>query len=205
MNFFSLFGDVEIINHTETEIRDIDLLVVPGGPDVDPSRYLKDEDLLNLETGKPCPVRERFDRVLLPKYIMNKTPVFGICRGHQSIATLFGGTLIQDMYHPSNPEGNRGKLMHKLRVVGKTIPSNTNIQVFSVNSIHHQVVSDDPIDYATVILREVSDKGNKLGYIEGLSYFPHYPIYTVQYHPEEIGDDFSVNLIKDLLNYEKTV
>lgn len=81
MNYFSQIGDVTIINHTETEIRkDLDLLVVPGGPDVEVSRYLKDDDIINLKVGKPCIFRERFDRVLLPKYIENKTPILGIDR-----------------------------------------------------------------------------------------------------------------------------
>ncbi len=79
LNFFSMFGHITMITHNEIKIRkDLDLLVLPGGPDVDPSRYLDSLDEISLYIGKSCPFRERFDRVLLPEYIKHGTPIFGI-------------------------------------------------------------------------------------------------------------------------------
>ena len=77
-NFFSKFGNVQIIGHRETKVRELDLSVIPGGPDVDTSRYLEQDEEIDLMTGRPCLIRERFDRVLLPKYVENNTPIFGI-------------------------------------------------------------------------------------------------------------------------------
>jgi gamma-glutamyl-gamma-aminobutyrate hydrolase PuuD len=79
LRFFSQFGVVEIIMPNETDIReDLDLLVLPGGPDVDPMRYLTENDALSFDMGKQCPFRERFDQILLPKYIDQRVPLFGI-------------------------------------------------------------------------------------------------------------------------------
>lgn len=191
MEFFSQFGNVEIISSTETEIRDIDLLVLPGGPDVDPSRYLGNNPL-SYYMGKQCPFRERFDNVLLPKYINNRTPIFGICRGHQSLAVYFGGTLIQDMYHESNGH-DRAELVHKVRV--KFVNDIFNLENQRVNSMHHQVVDKVPSN-AIVIAEHTEDN-----FIEGLAYID-YPAYTVQWHPEEIYDELSIKLISDLFNVE---
>lgn len=45
LRYFEGFGNVKIIVPTSKEIdTKLDLLVVPGGPDVDPSRYLDEED-----------------------------------------------------------------------------------------------------------------------------------------------------------------
>src|SRR5205809_101606 len=78
LDFFSQFGIVEMIMHNEVEPRDLDLLVLPGGPDVDPMRYLRADEPFSLFNGKACPFKERFDHVLLPQYIERRTPIFGI-------------------------------------------------------------------------------------------------------------------------------
>jgi gamma-glutamyl-gamma-aminobutyrate hydrolase PuuD len=36
--------------------------------------------------------------------------------------------------------------------------------------------------------------------VEAISYFPFYPAHTVQWHPEEIHDEFSITLINHLLS-----
>ena len=197
LNFFSQFGYVTMIVHNEMETRkDLDLLVLPGGPDVDPSRYLKENDELSLYMGKSCPFRERFDRVLLPKYILDGVPIFGICRGHQSLAVHFGGTLVQDMYHETN-DSDRRKLVHEVSLINRKIEDfkflNEIPTKFKINSIHHQTVDRVPTT-ATVLAVHEKDRE-----VEALSYYPYYPAHTVQYHPEEIHDEFAIKLINHLL------
>lgn len=68
-------AEVEIILPTHPEPKDIDLLVLPGGPDVDPNRYAPRVSFL---TQKSDPIREWFDLNVLPKYIDNYVPIFGI-------------------------------------------------------------------------------------------------------------------------------
>jgi gamma-glutamyl-gamma-aminobutyrate hydrolase PuuD len=201
LNFFSKFGHVTMITHNEVDVRyDLDLLVLPGGPDVDPARYLDNTDELSLFIGKSCPFRERFDRVLLPKYIDAGISIFGICRGHQSLAVYFGGTLTQDMYHETN-DTDRTKLVHDVVLIPKldidTLKINnlsSTPNTFKINSIHHQTVKVKP-EGSTVLARHSKDNE-----IEALTYYPYYPAHTVQFHPEEIHDEFSITLINHLLS-----
>ena len=76
--FWQRFGEVSLISPFENHVRDVDLLVMPGGQDVDPYRYLSPEDDTHIYTGSPCMQKERFDRFLLPKYIEKNIPIFGI-------------------------------------------------------------------------------------------------------------------------------
>lgn len=198
LNFFSTFGYVTMIMHNEIEIRkDLDLLVLPGGPDVETSRYLNNSDEISLYIGKPCPFRERFDRVLLPEYIKYGTPIFGICRGHQSLAVHFGASLFQDMYHETN-DRDRKKLVHKVDILTNLGLNLIKIEnkSFEINSIHHQTVNNLTLpDFAQVLALHSTDSE-----VEALSYFPFYPAHTVQWHPEEIHDEFSITLINHLLS-----
>lgn len=205
MEFFSQFGDVEIISATETNIRKhLDLVVLPGGPDVGPDRY--DAQSLSYRMGTQCPFRERFDRVLLPKYIANNTPLWGICRGHQSLAVYFGGKLNQDMFHSTNGS-NRAELVHELKLTPRLndlLPD--NIRFYNnhkngkyVNSIHHQSV------FLTEELKSVT---NVLAYCEEddsveILEYTNYPAITVQYHPEEMYCKISTDLIINLLKYKE--
>lgn len=210
MSYLSQWGDVEIISHSETEIRDyLDLLVVPGGPDVDTKRYLKENEAIDLMVGKPCPFRERFDEILLPKYIENKTPILGICRGHQSIAVYFGGTLIQDMFHETNPLDNRSKLVHDVNVNNDVLIRYTGFHIadsnkkrlnnINVNSIHHQVVKDIPQNAIEIASYMVTKKGYSDEAVNEALIYPDNKIVTVQWHPEEIHDAFTNLLINEFL------
>lgn len=208
MDFFRHFGSVTLIEPWEEDVRNLDLLVLPGGPDVNPLRYIDIEPKceLSIYVGSPCPLKERFDRELLPKYIEAKTPIFGICRGHQSLAVYFGAKLIQDMYHETNSDNDGIKSMHKIispSFIKEIIPTMHNYEEleFEVNSRHHQVVMNCPQN-ATVIgkyegkYKEKDEEGD----IEALTYFPNYPAHTVQWHPEDKRDLFSIKLIQHLLN-----
>ena len=210
VDFFSQFGIVEIIMHNETEIREnIDLLVLPGGPDVNPMRYLSPEDDFSLWNGKPCVFKERFDEVLLPQYIANRTPIFGICRGHQTLAVHFGGKLVQDMSevglgHESNAE-DRTKRPHAVKITDAKYdtPNIELLKNFPVNSIHHQCLDDNFLPRIGTPLARYTDKTQKdYGPVEAMTYFPDYPAYTVQWHPEDIRDQFSYELISNLLTLQ---
>lgn len=207
VDFFSQFGVVEIIMHNETTVREgLDLLVLPGGPDVDPMRYLDINDDFSLFNGKPCVFKERFDHVLLPQYVEARIPIFGICRGHQTLAVFFGGKLIQDMQevglgHASNNE-DRSKRVHGLRLNKTNLEKIPGIPTasFHVNSIHHQAIDSNFLPkIGSVLAVQYEAKPESFGTVEAMTYLPEYPAHTVQWHPEDIRDEFSISLILNLL------
>jgi putative glutamine amidotransferase len=197
LDFFSKFGIVTLILPQQTEvIEDLDLLVLPGGKDVDPKRYGAIPEFF---TGHSDVFLEHFDVNVLPKYIKNNTPIFGICRGLQTINVAFNGTLTQHLYnHPYSSE--RSDKTH-INVVN--IDNINNIQylkdiqlpnTFKSNSLHHQAISKLGTGFVDIARTKSFGKS-----IEAIAHIEK-PIIAVQYHPEEIHDEFSINLIKCLLN-----
>lgn len=93
----------------EQAVPQLDGLVLPGGPDIDPALY----------SAAPHPAARRFDSArdaaelaFLRAALDAGLPVFGICRGMQLLNVLCGGTLHQ--YIPEivehdghSPEGGR--------------------------------------------------------------------------------------------------
>ena len=104
------FGKIKILDFAEDFEDTLDLLVIPGGPDIDPSRYNQKP---HRQTGKPCPFREYFDEFVLPVYIDNNMPILGICRGMQTLAVHFGGSLHQHIVHETSTK-SRWELVHDI-------------------------------------------------------------------------------------------
>ena len=72
----------------------LDGVVLPGGGDLDPRLYGE-------EPGEACydvnHAQDQLDLAVARQSIDAGLPVLGICRGHQLLNVLYGGTLIQDM------------------------------------------------------------------------------------------------------------
>jgi len=70
--------DIRILLPDSPIWTDLDLLMLTGGADVNPSRY---NEPPGFYTDKPDILKEYFDVHVLPQYIEQRTPIFGICRG----------------------------------------------------------------------------------------------------------------------------
>lgn len=205
-NFISQFGEVIILEPNGNIRKDLDLLIIPGGPDLPQEMYSDKQDYFNINVGKTCPIRTYFAERVLPEYIKLNTPLFGICLGHQIMAVkLAKGKLLPHMYHETSPEDKRWKQVHKVKIL-EPFSTIFNITNLDVNSLHHQVVKEVQSDLAKVIgvyngalnLKQ-NQKSPYSSHIEALAYID-YPAYSVQWHPEELWDTFSINLIKTLLH-----
>ncbi len=193
LSFFSRFGTVEIITPGSPRY-DIDLLVLPGGADVLSSNY---NQIPGFNNNNADQFLEHFDKVYLPEYFKKQIPIFGICRGLQTLNVAFGGTLAQDLiYHPYS--SFRTEEVHHI-----CCPQESSIKFEAlsetkkvkdlpkVNSLHHQSI-DILADCFEMIFRAEDYT------IEGIKH-KTLPIFAVQYHPEEIECEFARALIKVLL------
>ena len=199
--FWQRFGEVSLISPFENHVRDVDLLVMPGGQDVDPYRYLSPEDDTHIYTGSPCMQKERFDRFLLPKYMEANIPVFCTCRGMQSMYVTLGGKLNQHMSHETNPSHDGGKLVHGITFENQhIIPGFAEITQhkpgeYKINSRHHQTVNEETKpEIVTILARHSTDNE-----IEFATTYPFYPCHMTQHHVEDTSDPATVFLIKHLL------
>ena len=193
MTFAAYFGDVYVLT-PDMPILELDLLILPGGADISPSSY---KERPGYELSYQDPYLEYFDKEILPHYIDNGTPIFGICRGMQAINVYFGGSLKQDIpNHPTSSEGMRAELVHKVgNAAGK-------LKTFEVNSLHHQAIDILGNDIVPT-LEEFTEKDEPTAVIESITH-KHLPIIGVQWHPEEIWDEYSIACIKQLLQIKES-
>jgi putative glutamine amidotransferase len=186
----SLDGEAIILSPTSEIKKDLDLLILPGGPDINPVRYGCVPDW---NTSRQDPIREHFDEYHLPVYIKQRTSIFGICRGLQSLAVFYGATLLQDMYHDTNKDDYPEEAVHGIDVIGR---SNLKIKV---NSRHHQSVNPSELPECISILATCKDRKH---HIEAIA-IKDAPIRAIQWHPEDLNDwtgvKYAMDLVKEIM------
>ncbi len=179
LHYFSQFGQVEILTPRKDVVNG-DLLVLPGGADVNPHRYNQEPSFYTSNTDV---FKQYFIDQNLEQYL-GKMPIFGICLGMQQLNVFFGGSLQQ--HGDFEQSSSRGELIETIQ--GSTIAK------FKVNSLHHQGIYKENLSPDFINIAESARYGN----IEIIEHC-HYRIIGVQYHPEEIYDSFSIKKINELL------
>jgi len=198
LTYFRQYGNVHIMTPQHPDdIWKLDLIVLPGGADVNPARY---NEIPGFTTGMANPFLEWFDEKILPKYIEKGVPLFGICRGFQSLYVHFGVPLEQEIlgWHPYSSKG-RNDEVHELFLptqFGENSGKFIGKAQQKVNSLHHQAVlwndASKKCAFKPTLIAE--DK-----WVVEAAEHESLPIAAVQWHPEEIYDDYSNQTIKKLL------
>jgi putative glutamine amidotransferase len=197
INYISKFGIPIIITPNQVnDLPEIDLLYLPGGLDVNPLNY---NEMPGYYTQNPNVMLEYFDKHILPKYIENNTSIFAVCRGAQSLFTMYGGTLIQD-FKEHKQSGYPTDQCHLIKPKDASLYKNYNelFKNLKVNSRHHQMMIDDGKSNEIDIIAVAED------FTDIVEVWKHKTkdIWGVQYHPEDHGtnDKFSPFVINNLLN-----
>ena len=113
----------------------------------------------------------------------NKTPLLGVCLGHQSIGQAFGGEVVRchEIVH-----GKIGQIHHKQKGVFEDLPS-----PFAGTRYHSLVVDRESLPDDLEVTATLED-----GTIMGLKHRT-LPIEGLQFHPESIASEHGHRLLEN--------
>lgn len=159
-----------------------DGLLVTGGSDFDPRAFGRQP---HAKLGSVSPRRDHLDRVAVQHALDRpELPMFGICRGIQSINVVAGGSLVQDvgsqvegaLKHNQSAPGWYGT--HDIELVESSrLADIVGEGRVSVNSYHHQAV--DAVAPGFEIVARTED-----GVVEAIERTDAAFCLGVQFHPE---------------------
>jgi len=167
-------------------------LLLPGGPDIHPSRYGQEP----AEGAGPFDLeRDALELALAEAALAAQRPILAICRGMQVLNVALGGSLIQHLPGHMGTEGRSA--FHEV-----TVSPGTGLAAIlgsagpmRVNSRHHQAVAQ----VAPTLITSAYAAPD--GIIEGLESHGQGWVIGVQCHPEradEVPASFQ-NLFKELV------
>ncbi|UQD50697.1 aminodeoxychorismate/anthranilate synthase component II [Bacillus methanolicus] len=135
----------------------------------------------------PCSPNEAGISMEAIRYFAGKVPVFGVCLGHQSIAQVFHGEVVQ-----------AGRLMHgKTSLIfhdGKTIFKNLP-NPFPATRYHSLIVKRETLPDCFEVSAWTEE-----GEIMALRH-KYLPVEGVQFHPESIMTTAGKQLLRNFLEY----
>jgi len=114
-----------------------------------------------------------------------KTPLLGVCLGHQTIGEAFGGKVVRchEIVH-----GKMGQMHHNGKGLFANLPS-----PFAATRYHSLVVERESLPDCLEVTAWLDD-----GTIMGLQH-KTLPIHGVQFHPESIRSEHGHQLLKNFL------
>ena len=153
--------------------------------DVQDAMALQPEAIL-LSPGPCDPDQAGICLALIGAASETRTPLMGVCLGHQSIGQAFGGKVIRchEIVH-----GKMGKMHHQGEGLFKDVPT-----PFEATRYHSLIVERATLPACLTVTAELSD-----GTIMGLQH-NSLPIHGVQFHPESIASEHGHHLLKNFLS-----
>ena len=149
---------------------------------------LKPQSIL-LSPGPKDPAQAGICLALTEAAAETKTPLMGVCLGHQTIGEVFGGNVVRchEIVH-----GKMGTMKHSGKGVFAGLPS-----PFEATRYHSLVVDRETLPDELEITAELED-----GTIMGLQH-KSLPIQGVQFHPESIASEHGHKLLQNFLEIAK--
>lgn len=162
-----------------------DALIIPGGPDADPTFYGEEP---SRHIGSTNYKRDVFEAELFKAFYKAGKPIFGICRGCQFINILMGGSVYQDLA-ADNPDsyirhsqGADGSYpTHHVEIAkGSSLYKSLGATAY-VNSRHHQGIKK--VGEGLTVTAKAAD-----GVVEAVETADG-QIVAVQWHPENMWQE----------------
>ncbi|MCI7813143.1 MAG: gamma-glutamyl-gamma-aminobutyrate hydrolase family protein [Lachnospiraceae bacterium] len=172
------------ICHDERDVEEVlehlDGILMSGGYDMDPELY--GEEALT-EQGFIMREVDDSDLLLIRKAYEKKKPIFGICKGVQSINVAFGGNLYQDLkvQRPGcirhNQKGPGADAAHMVTIHPESFLQSCFGDHVRVNTHHHQAVK--AVAEGFFVAAQAKD-----GVVEAIEKKEGSFVLGVQWHPE---------------------
>lgn len=143
-------------------------------------------DAILLSPGPCDPSQAGICLALVAAAAETRTPLMGVCLGHQAIGEAFGGKVVRagEIVH-----GKMGTINHTGTGLFAGLPS-----PFPATRYHSLIVERDTLPGALEITAELEN-----GTIMGLQH-RDLPIHGVQFHPESIASEHGHKLLQNFLN-----
>ena len=145
-------------------------------------------DRILLSPG-PCTPHEAGILVPLIRHMAGKTPILGVCLGHQAIGEAFGGKVVRAhhlMHGKTSPVDHDGKGIF----AGLPTP-------LTCTRYHSLIVAEDSLPDELAVTARTSENGSG-SVIMGLRH-RSLPIEGVQFHPESVLTEGGHQMIRNFL------
>ena len=169
-----LGADVTVVRNDQVTVADIEKMA---------------PDKIVISPG-PCTPKEAGVSVEAILNFAGRTPILGVCLGHQSIGYAFGGNII---HAKSIMHGKTSPIYHRNTGVFKGL---TN--PFTATRYHSLVIEQATLPDCLEITAWTQDKAGKLDEIMGVRH-KTLDIEGVQFHPESILTEFGHELLRNFL------
>lgn len=151
-----------------------DGLLLPGGGDIAPVFYHRK----NRGSTNICISEDIVQLLMFHRFMEQKKPILGICKGMQIINVALGGTLIQELPTAGSHAWHNGDRYHPTTITKGSLLSSLYGNYVITGSAHHQAVCTLGNDLKAT--QHAYD-----GVIEGIEHNT-LPILGVQWHPERL-------------------
>jgi anthranilate synthase/aminodeoxychorismate synthase-like glutamine amidotransferase len=138
----------------------------------------------------PCTPQDAGISIELIRHFAGKTPVLGVCLGHQAIGAAFGGKVIRarNVMH-----GKTSHIDHDGRTIFRDMPS-----PMTATRYHSLIVAEKGLPAELEVSAETRDPdGTRV--IMGLRH-KSAPVEGVQFHPESVLTESGRKLLKNFLS-----
>ena len=170
----ALGADVKVVRNDELSVPQIDALA--------PERIV-------ISPG-PCTPNEAGVSVDVIRELGPRTPILGVCLGHQGIGQAYGGDVVRAK---TIMHGKTSRIRHEGRGVFAGLPD-----AYEATRYHSLVVARDTLPASLEITAWTEDETGGFDEIMGLRHREH-PVEGVQFHPESILTQHGHALLKNFL------
>jgi anthranilate synthase component II len=145
----------------------------------------EEPDAIVLSPG-PCTPKEAGICLDLVRAASERTPIFGVCLGHQAIGQAFGGEVVRA---PAPMHGKVSRISHNSRGVFRGLNG-----PFHATRYHSLVIERSTAPSELEVSAESDD-----GLIMAVAHRDR-PVYGVQFHPESIASEHGRDILRNSLD-----